>query len=547
MTTIAFNLFDFMIKKLFNGKTSSITKAALVLGLATLASKILGLLRNRILAGQFGAGYELDVYYAAFRIPDFIFNIVVFGALSAGFIPVFSKLIHEKKEERAFRTANAALNLVFVLLIVLCLISIIFTKDLISFIAPGFDSGKKETTIELTRIMLLSPIFLLLSSILGGILQSFKRFFVYALSPIVYNIGIIIGALYFVNWWGLKGLAWGVVLGSFFHFAIQISTARKLGFKYQLTADTKNTDIVKMARMVAPRLLTVTATQFNLVVITIIASTLAVGSLTVFNFASDLQSFPLGLFALSFAVASFPTLSALNSQENRTKFINILASTVKQILFFIIPISVLLLVLRAQVVRVALGTGKFDWEDTITTFDTLGIFVLSLFAQALIPLLARAFWALHDAKTPFLTSLVGVLINLILAFSLTKQFGIIGLAAAFSISSIINALLLYYLINKKIGFSCHRQIYQSVFKVAFSSIVAGFFTYASLYAIEPLLDTHTFIGIFIQGLFAGTIGLVIYCWLSWKLQIAEFVIFKSSIKKRLFKTKIETAEIIGEE
>jgi len=536
-----------MIKKLFNGKAGSITAAAIVLGTATLASKLLGLLRNRILVGEIGVGNEFDIYLAAFRVPDFIFNIVVFGALSAGFIPVFSKLIFKGKEDRAFRTANAALNLVFILLIILCFISVIFTKDLVNFIAPGFDSSKKEATIELTRIMLLSPIFLLLSSVLGGILQSFKRFFVYSLSPIMYNVGIIIGAVYFVNWWGLPGLAWGVVLGSFLHFAIQVSTARKLGFRYQFTTDTKNTDVKKMARMVTPRLLTIIATQFNLVIITVIASTLAIGSLTVFNLANDLQSFPLGLFAISFAVASFPTLSALSDKENREKFIASFSSTAKQILFFVIPISVLLFVLRAQVVRVALGTEGFTWKDTILTFDVLGVFVFSLFAQALIPLLARSFWALHDAKTPFITSSISVLVNLILAFALSKQYGIVGLAMAFSISSVINALLLYYLINKKIGFSCHRAIFRPVVKISFSSIATGLFAYASLYLVEPFLNTHTFVGIFAQGLFAGLVGITAYCLISWKFKIEEFIVFKNSIRKRLFKTKIETVEIIKEE
>jgi len=536
-----------MIQKLINGKAKSITAAALVLGTATLASKLLGLLRNRILVGEIGVGNELDIYYAAFRIPDFIFNIVVFGALSAGFIPVFSKLIFKGEKDRAFKTANAALNLVFILLIILCFVSVVFTKDLINFIAPGFDGSKKEATIELTRIMLLSPMFLLLSSVFGGILQSFKRFFVYSLSPIMYNIGIIIGAVYFINWWGLQGLAWGVVLGSFLHFAIQISTARKLGFRYQFTVDAKNTDVGKMARMVVPRLLTIIATQFNLVIITIIASTLTIGSLAIFNLANDLQSFPLGLFAVSFAVASFPTLSALSDKKDREKFIASLSSTAKQILFFVIPISVLLFVLRAQVVRVALGAKKFTWENTILTFDTLGVFVFSLFAQALVPLLARSFWALRDAKTPFITSSISVLINLVLAFSLSKQYGVVGLAASFSISSVINALLLYYLINKKIGFSCHNAIFKPVVKVSFSSVAAGLFAYASLYLIEPFLNTHTFVGIFTQGLFAGTIGIAAYCLISWKFKIEEFMVFKNSIQKRFFKTKIETAEIIKEE
>jgi putative peptidoglycan lipid II flippase len=536
-----------MIKKLINGKTGSITAAALILGTASLASKALGLFRDGILAGKFGAGNELDVYFAAFRIPDFIFNIVVIGALSAGFIPVFTKLISEKKEQRAFRTANAVLNLLFVVLIFLCLLAIIFAPNLIHFLTPGFDNDKKEATVELTRIMFLSPIFLLLSSIIGGILQSYQRFFIYSLSPVLYNLGIIAGAIYFTELWGLKGLAWGVVLGSFLHFAIQFPVARKLGFSYQWVIDIKDSGVRKIIKMMIPRTLTLFIVQFNLVIITIIASTLDEGSLVVFNFANNLQSFPLSIFAISFAIASFPTLSVLSDEKNRSEFAKNLSATAKQILFFIIPISALLIILRAQIVRVILGWGKFSWEDTILTLNALQIFALSLFAQALIPLFSRAFWALRDAKTPLFAALISAIINLILAIILSEQFGVSGLVSAFSVSAIINALLLYYLINKKLNFICHGKIYKPLLKIIFASVVAGFFSYKTLYVIEPFLNTRTVVGIFTQGLSAGLVGIAVYCFLAWKLAIEEFMIFKNSIRKKLFKTKIKTEEIVVEE
>jgi len=536
-----------MIKKIINGKIGSITTAALILGAASLVSKTLGLFRENILAREFGAGKELDIYLAAFRIPDFIFNIVVVGALSAGFIPVFTKLISEKKEQRAFRTANAVLNLLFVILFFLCILAIIFAPNLIHFLTPGFDDDKKALTIELTRIMFLSPIFLLLSSVIGGILQSYQRFFIYSLSPILYNLGVITGALYFTKLWGLRGLAWGVVLGSFLHFIIQLPVARKLGFSYRWVIDLKDSGVRKIIKMMIPRALTLFVVQFNLIIITVIASTLDEGSLAVFNFANNLQSFPLGLFAVSFAVASFPTLSALSNENKKNEFAKKLSVVTKQILFFIIPASILLIILRAQIVRVILGWGKFDWQDTILTLNALQIFALSLFAQALIPLFSRAFWALHNAKTPFLTALISALINLILAITLSKQFGISGLVGAFSISAIINVLLLYYFINKKLNFACHCKIYKPFLKIIFASVIAGYFSYETLYIIEPFLNTRTVIGIFTQGLSAGLVGIFIYCFLAWKLAIEEFIIFKNSIRKKIFKTKIKTEEVIMEE
>lgn len=536
-----------MIKKLINGRAASIASAAFILALATLASKVLGIYRNRILAGEFGAGNELDIYYAAFRIPDLIFNIVVLGALSAGFIPVFTRFISEKKENQAFYAANAVLNLLFLLVIPLCLISIIFAPSLIGLIAPGFDDAKRETTVQLTRIMFLSPIFLLLSSVMGGVLQSFQRFFIYSLSPVMYNIGIIIGAIYFEKWWGLPGLAWGVALGSFLHFAIQLPMAIKLGFRYKFIIDPKDQGAGKIIKMMVPRTLTLIANQLNFLIITAIASTLAVGSLAIFNLANDLQSFPIGLFAISFAIASFPTFSSLAGQENKDEFIKSLIKTTRLILFFIIPISLLFIVLRAQIVRVALGTGEFDWHDTVLALNSLGIFSLSLFAQSVIPLFSRAFWALGNARIPFLTSLAAAASNLGLAIFFSERFGIEGLVGAFSISSIINAVLLYYLINKKIGLIYHQQVCKPVLKIIFVSAAAGLFSYIALYAIEPFLSTNTGVGILLQGSFAGLIGILVYCFLGWLYKIEEFIILKNALRRRMFKSKFETAEIISEE
>lgn len=536
-----------MIKKLIGGESKSITSAAIILALATLASKFLGLIRIRVLAGQFGAGYVSDAFYAAFRIPDLIFNIVVLGALSAGFIPVFAQMISQKKEDQAFRTANAIMNLLFLITLILCILAIIFAPLLIGFIAPGFDQKNKELTVQFTRIMFLSPIFLLLSSIIGGILQSYKRFFVYSLSPIMYNIGIITGAVFFTEWWGLQGLAWGVALGSFLHLAIQIPIAKKLGFSYKWILDIKDPGVIKMISLMVPRTITLIITQLNLTLVTIIASTLAIGSLTVFNFANDLQSFPLGLFAISYAIASFPTLSSLSGKEQRSDFTRCLTTTTKQILFFVIPMSILLIVLRAQIVRVILGWGKFTWEDTIMTLNALQIFSISLFAQALIPLYSRAFWALRDSISPFLSSLVGLAVNLILVFPLSKMFGVMGLVASFSIASTVNVVVLYFFLRKKIGYEYGTAIFKPILKITFAAVISGFFSHFFLYAIEPFLNTYTVAGIFIQGFFAGVVGLATYCLICSKLDIEEYYVFKNSIQHKLFKTKVITQEIVAEE
>ena len=544
-----------MLKRIINGKSNSITSAAILLGLASLASRFLGILRDRILAGQFGAGNEMDIYYAAFRIPDLVFNLIVLGALSAGFIPIFAGLLARKKEKEAWKTASIVLNFILILLIPICLILIIFAPVIINLIVPGFDQDKKDMTTALTRIMFLAPFFLTLSSVVGGILQSFRRFFFYSLAPVMYNIGIIIGAVFFAKWWGIYGLAWGVVLGALLHFLIQLPAAWKLGFRYQRVLDFKDIELRKIIKMMIPRTLTLFISQFNLIIITIVASTLAAGSLAVFNFASNLQNLPLGLFAFSFAVASFPVFSTLSSQNKISEFAKRLSLITRQILFLVIPASVMMVVLRAQIVRVVLGTGKFSWDDTILTLETLQFFALSLFAQGLIPLLARAFWALHNTKTPFIIALISMIINLAGCFIFPyyinpwtgEPFGVTGLAVAFSLASVVNAGLLFILISGKIKQLNKKEIFISSVKISLASLVAGMAAYQTLYFIVPLVDMKTFIGVLVQGSAAGVIGILIYLLLAWILESKELILLKSTLRRRIFRVKIKTVEVVENE
>lgn len=537
-----------MIKSLINGESKTITSAAIIVGAASLASRFLGVIRDRILAGEFGAGNVLDTYYAAFRIPDLVFNLLVLGALSAGFIPLFTQYYYgdQASKDKAWKLANEILNILVIALGLLCVLLFIFAPQIMSLITPGFDAQKMADTVTLTRIMFLSPIFLGISSVLGGILQSLKRFFVYSLAPIVYNIGIIIGALVFVPLWGIKGLAWGVVLGAALHFLIQVPTSYYLGFRYQPILNFKDTAIRKIGRIMVPRTLTLAINQLNLVVITIIASTLAAGSLTVFNLANNLQVFPVGIFGISFAIAAFPTLAALATKNDKKDFIHSFSNTTRQILFFIIPASVLLLILRAQIVRVILGSGNFTWQDTVLTIDTLAMFTLSLFAQAMIPLLIRGFYAFQNSLTPFILGLISAVVNIILSLILIKpftmlgyhfDFGIAGLALAFSLSSILNFALLWIGLRLRAGSLDEKHVLWSVFKISVATLIMAIVTQFMKFGIEPYFGTTTFIGVFLQGLIAGLVGIAVFIVAGLALKSQEMITFINSMKRRIFKEK----------
>lgn len=540
-----------MIKKLVKNNflnekpTESVVAAAFIISLAGIASRLLGLIRDRILAGQFGAGDTLDVYYAAFRIPDLIYNLVMVGALSAAFIPVFTQLITEKKEGDAWKLSSGILSIQIIAVGALSILLAILAPFLMKLITPGFSGEKMDSTILFTRIMFLSPFLLGVSAIIGGILVSFKKFLVYSLAPIFYNVGIIIGAVFFVRWMGPIGLAWGVILGAALHMIIQYPSAKSSGFafspvRFNVLGDS---NVRKVLKLMIPRTLTIAVSQINFTIITVFASTLAAGSLAVFNFANNIQSAPLGLFGVSFAIAVFPTLSAYAAGKKENEFATALSKTLSQILFFVVPISVFIFMLRAQTVRVLLGSGAFDWNDTKLTLQTLGILVISLFAQALLPLLTRAFYALQNTKTPLYIAIASGIINIIAIIALIRDYEIIGLAVAFSISSIANMLLLLIFLRKSIPDINIREIYDSAARI----ILASFFGAVVIQIMKNIIGTRgeldTFVEVLFQLVVAGAMGFLAFGLASYYLGIKEFFQFKESITRKMFKAK----KIIGED
>ena len=532
----------FMFKNILNIKSSSIISAAVVIGAAGLVSRFLGIIRDRILAGQFGAGDTLDVYYAAFRIPDLIYNLIVIGALSTGFIPVFISLFRKEDSEKyvdnkeAWDMASNIINILSVFFIVLGVIVIAFSQKIVPIITPGFTGEKLQLTINLTRIMFLSPVFLGLSGILGGVLQSCKRFLCFSLSPVMYNLGIIFGALILSNYWGVYGLVWGVVLGAFLHFLIQLPTAIKLGFRYRWILNFGDKSFIKIIKLTAPRLLGLVSTQINLVVVTIFASTLASGSLTIFNLSNNLQNFVIGIFGVSFAMAAFPTLSKAFVDDNLEEFKTTFLKTVKQVLFFVVPATVLMVILRIQVVRVILGAGQFDWSATILTANSLAYFSISLFAQALIPLLARAFYARHNSIIPFVASFVSVIINVIASWYFIKFWGVLGLALSFSISSLVNFIILVVWLKIRIPNVWTDGLIKFIFKLSFISIITGVATQYVKTGLGFVVDMHKFWGVFLQGFVAGIIGIIVFSLVAYWFRLDEFLSFVASAKRKLFKS-----------
>lgn len=525
-----------MLRRLLSSESKSVTGAAILIGISTLVSRLIGIVRDRTFAHLFGAGQVMDAYYAAFRIPDLIYNLLIAGALTAGFIPIFTKLFHESDDKsKAWRLASNVISIVGVALAGLASLGILGAPYLMRVIAPGFSGDQLLLVTKFTRIMMLSPLILGVSMVLGGILQSLRQFLLYSIAPIFYNLGIIFGALVLRRWIGLSGLAWGVVLGALLHLLIQSIGACHNNFRWRWYFDLKDPDTRLIGILMLPRTFGLAVSQFNTVIVTLLASFLPVGSITIFNYANNLQDVPNGIIGISFAIAVFPLLSQFSARHEKENFGATVSSTMRQILFLIIPISVCFLLLRAQIVRVVLGTGAFDWDATIRTADTLAFFSMGLFAQSLIPLFARAFYALSNTKTPFVVGVISELLSIIGSLVLMRPLGVAGLALADVAAATFNLIVLVILLRKEVTSIIDDKLLPMLFKIVTAAVIMGTLIQILKYPLAKIFDQRYFYGILGQGVLAGLIGLLTYGIICRLLNVEEMIHFQASFKRRWLK------------
>lgn len=537
----------------FVKKQNSILSAAVVISLMMLLSRILGLVKSRLLAGAFGGGAELDIYFAAFRIPDFLFQLLVMGALSSSFIPVFSEYLQKKETPAAWDLARDVINSASLIFLFITVFIFLFTKNLCQIIAPDFAPWQLTKMVELVRVMMLGQFFLIISNFVTGILQSFKRFLISSLAPVFYNLGIIGATAIWSSKIGIMAPAIGVSIGCLLHLLIQIPLLFKLGFpKISFRINFRNKGLHEVTKLMIPRTLGLAVSQIDPTVDLILASAIT-GGVSVFNLALNIQSVPVGLFGFAIGTAALPTLSEQLGAENLEKFKKIFLNSLHQILFLTIPSSVFIIILRVPIVRLFLGTGKFDWQDTLTTALTLGFFALSIAAQSLVHLLARVFYALHNTKTPVYTGLISVATNVIFAIIFVKtSLGIAGLALATSLANFINAGLLMFFLDRKVARFDRQKVLIPFFKLLFTSFVMALSIYFPVKILDSVfLDTSYTINLLILVILVSTFGGVVFFLLSYILDIPELKILINFLKKAknipkaFLQTEVE--EIVSED
>lgn len=517
--------------RILNGESKTITGAALIVGAASLFSRCIGLLRDRILAGEFGAGERLDIYFAAFRIPDFLYQLLIIGALSAGFIPIFSRL-RQHDRRHAWEFAGLVLRVILLGLSILSFLISVLAPMIVPLMTPGFSVSAQAETITLTRIMLLSPIFLGISALFGGILQAHKQFFINAVAPILYNIGIILGALYFVPRFGLSGLAWGVVLGAILHACIQLPSVARLGLGVGLRS-WRDPELRTLGLLMAPRTVALAVSQVTLVAMTIIASTLDRGSLAMFTFANNMASLPIGLFGVTYAIAAFPTFAENIAEHNLDRFRRSFAATVRHVLFFILPSTILFVLLRAQIVRTVLGAGAFDWTDTVRTMDTLAALAIGMFAVSLNYVLIRGFWAHEDTWTPAWIAVLGSAVSIISGWWAAQIYGVVALGLAVSFGAIAQLVVSWILLRRHAETLGETSILISLLKISLGALFLAFGVQATKIYFGHELGTETFITIALQGGAAAAAGLLVYFVVCLLLRSKELLHFMASIRRRI--------------
>ncbi|MBI4994424.1 murein biosynthesis integral membrane protein MurJ [Candidatus Peregrinibacteria bacterium] len=434
------------LKNLFFRREKFASGAA-ILTITTFLSYLTGLLRDRIFARTFGAGRELDLYNTSFIVPDIMFNILIAGAFSAAFIPVFTGLLATGEKEKANKLANTTLNSAVLAILAVGVLAAIFMPVLAKFIAPGFNEIERGTLVSLSRLMLISPVIMTISSALGAILISQKTFLAYGLSPVFYNLGIISGT-FLTPWFGIHGLVIGTLTGAGLHFLPRLISIFYAQYKYLFLFNIRDPSFIKIIKLLIPKMIGHPVEQFTFLAFNRIATGLVAGSIAVISFARNFQSVAVSLFGIAFSVAIFPMLSECAAKGDRENFLKNFWKALRDILIFTVPSALGLYLLSDLIIRIFLGGGKFSDENIMRTAQVLSVFAFSIPTESLIHLLARAFYALKNTIIPVALSLLGLAVAVIFASFKAKTIGILAIPYGFFLGSAIEVILMSFLLHR---------------------------------------------------------------------------------------------------
>ena len=552
-----------LIQKLTQ-ETYSMHKAALLIAALSLASQILAVVRDKLLAHIFGAGEALDVYYAAFRIPDFLYATLGSALAAIVFLPLFSERRDESREKSDLFT-NSVFTFFIVGTSLVALLVAFFMPYLAKIIAPGFSPEKITELVFISRILLLSPILLGVSNLIGSLLQSTKKMLLYAFAPVAYNVGIICGIVFLTPFFGIAGIVYGVILGACLHIAIQLPALRMENIRLNFIRNVDWLGIRELIQTAFPRIATLGLMQVSQIYLISIATTLAVGSVSVFTFAFNIQTVPLSLIGVSYSVAAFPVLVQMFQKNDIQALWGNVISAMRHIIFWSIPVVCFAVVLRAHIVRVLYGSGEFTWTDTRLTAAVFALMIISLAAQGLSLLFMRTLYAMKYSYMPLVGQVAALFTTFFVSylgfwlwntsdtfrFFLEALFRVEGIAGtsvmivgiAYALSSITLTFFLWIIIHKAIPFAkslvCRRVFIQSLG----ASLVGATVCYGVLVYLSPFISLETFWGVTMHATLGAMFGGVAWFGILYILGSIELREFVHALKKRFWNTDIVQGEL----
>lgn len=541
-----------------NKETDGLHQAAYLLGFFTILSQVLGLLRDRLLASSFGAGQTLDIYYAAFRLPDFIF-ITVGSMVSVSVLIPFLASRMKAGPEEGRRFIGDISTFFFLLVIVVSLLAALFMPALERLIFPGFSPQILQEVVFLSRLLLLSPILLGLSNIFGTLTQTYRRFFLYALSPILYNLGIIFGIIFLAPRFGLPGLISGVILGAFLHLFIQLPFVLQNKLLPRPNLHFQWSEIKRVLLVSVPRTFTLGSDNISVMFLLSLASLMPAGSIAVFNFSYNLQSVLLSVIGVSYSLAVFPILIKLHTEGNQKKFAEEAVTSARHIIFWSLPVATLFIVLRAQIVRTILGAGQFNWWGTRLVAAALALFVISIICQNLTLLFVRAYYAVGNTKKPFVAKFLNAASTIILGYLFMQLYLsapifrhflenilrvsdvpgtiILALPLGWSVGELLNTLALWWVFERDFKhFS--RPVLKTLWEVLIASLGLGIVSFYALNFFDNFFNLNTASGIFLQGFCSGLVGLAAGIVIFILLGNQEIGAVWQTLKSKIFRTKV---------
>lgn len=532
------------IKDFLSKTQDTILSAAFIISILYFVSAILGLLKSRFLITYFGASSDLTLFLVADRIPSAIYTTIFLGSLSSVFIPMYVS-INKEDSIKSFKFASNLFNLVLAFFLALSLLLFIFSKEVLLILTLGqFSLNELDTASTLLRIMLFGQVILILSSFITSILNANRNFFVSSLAPVIFNLSFLITLPILQPFFGINSAAWGMVIGSIFHLLIQLPVFFKLGFQWRPIFNLSDKNMVATLRLSLSSFLATLVSQATLIVETSLSLLISPAAVIYFKFADQLRYFPVHLFGASIAIAALPVLSS-ETVDDKKLFSQTVKTSLLQIIYLSIPVSVLLIILRLPLVRLVYGADKFTWEDTLATALALGVFSLSIFSQSCTIFLGKCFYALKNSSIPLIGSIMTLLAtSLIPLYFIFNGYGVWVLVLSFVIGTYLN--LGYFLIKlkKMVPEFKITELLSPVFKILFS----GFLMALSLYFPMQYLDNYVFNTSYVLNLLFLTsivslIGLSIYTVITYYFRVPEVVLMFKILKKfRIKITKLENLE-----